>query len=180
MMLAMGLELFVKIYVAINYNQLQDAKRLYQETVKKPFRFEHCWDILRNAPKWQNFTKEKQPRSSTATSAVDIAANVKNALAGAGGGDAGTRPPGRKAEKKRKREGGVEEALAIIAEKQDTMVKATNRKVEVLNAMYEAQVVGKSLEGMDELQKEFYILKRNKIMDRLRAEAGATRERQIE
>lgn len=37
--------------------QIQEARRLYYDATKSPFRFDHCWDLLKDEEKWKKREK---------------------------------------------------------------------------------------------------------------------------
>src|SRR5947209_17387004 len=49
------------------YLQISDAKYLYQKTIGTTFSLDHCWDILRDAKKWQDLYTAKKPLKTPKT-----------------------------------------------------------------------------------------------------------------
>lgn len=149
----------------LSFPKIQNAKHLYLTTVNVTFSLDHCWDILKDAKKWQDFCAMKQPSRTpkglrTLTDETDVAM----------GEEGRGRPIGRKAakeENKRKRER-LEEVLQKVVEHGDLVVKEICRKNETLDRAVDESIMSKDTSGMDKDQKEFYSLQRKMVMAKWR------------
>ena len=85
--------------------QIIKAKEAYLKVQAVPFKFDHCWNILRHQPKWLELVAKPQKpqmiRRSTATSSPSTLESIhlgEDEVSHASSVDL-ERPPGRKAEK---------------------------------------------------------------------------------
>ena len=89
--------------------QIANAKLLYQELNKGKFHFENCWNILRLQPKWKEDSQKKKPikkKYKSPTPMLDNQVNFEDDNIMSFDFVDILRPPGRKAEKDRKKRKG--------------------------------------------------------------------------
>ncbi|KAL6547359.1 hypothetical protein OROMI_023080 [Orobanche minor] len=86
-------------------DNIQAARKMYSSIMKGPFKFDHCWDLLKNEPKWKHSdqstaVKRKLPGSSrrVTAEAVNVVETDEPSKV-----DNNERPIGRKLAKERKR-----------------------------------------------------------------------------
>jgi len=152
----------------LSHPKIQSAKRLYLTTVKSAFSLDHCWDILKDAKKWEDFCAVKRPlKTPKGSKPLTVGTDDDSAATGE---EERVRPMGRKVAKegnKRKREG-LEEALQRVVENGDLVAKEIRRKTETLDRAVDESIMSKDTSGMDEDQKEFYRLQRRMVLAKWR------------
>ncbi|KAF5473441.1 hypothetical protein F2P56_010052 [Juglans regia] len=148
-------------------DKFDKAKVMYQSLEKTTFQFEHCWQLLKDQPKWnQRCTKDGTKRRSTMSPTYSRTSSMAtNSPIDSVGGTEGEnmetndvidldRPIGRKAEKgKRKAQGRASEELVELSKKRYTLLEESRAQ-----------------------EKEFFRLKAEKMAYEREMEENKTRQ----
>ncbi|KAG9152074.1 hypothetical protein Leryth_021212 [Lithospermum erythrorhizon] len=90
-------------------DNIQDARKMYNSIEKQPFRFDHCWDLLKNEQKWldREATIVSCKRKSTMSRSLPalVSEDATDELMASSNENNNERPIGRKAAKEGKKSG---------------------------------------------------------------------------
>ncbi|KAF5198131.1 hypothetical protein FRX31_012282 [Thalictrum thalictroides] len=103
-------------------DMIKQARRMYKELGDQPFRYEHCWEIMKNNPKWcsQQLTKsgiskkQKLVDGSFVDNSLPNGDNVINLDTEINNSNGVTRPDGRKATKEMKKRAVIEKGVVDV------------------------------------------------------------------
>lgn len=150
-----------------------DSLELYRSTHKSRFSSISVWTILRHAPKWQDILQEarrqkgKNKRPADGPAVIELEPEEESRASSRAISPV-DRPIGRKRAKKIVAGGqGESETREAIAGSMEQLVAESKRNNDVLQAVYEEQIMSRSLEGMSENQRRYYLLQQERILQEL-------------
>ncbi|KAG6636333.1 hypothetical protein CIPAW_11G104100 [Carya illinoinensis] len=132
---------------ATKLDKIDKTKILYRETLKTNFTLYHCWNLLRNQPKWQTHMetirrRDNVPRSGSTPNSIQLEVPIENVLVEC------ERPPRKKSEKERekkrksrKREDKefsdalremTDDRKILLLERKESIIRLENRNSELL------------------------------------------------
>ncbi|RLM98055.1 NAM-like protein [Panicum miliaceum] len=143
-----------------------------EDNKQRKFTLMHCWNILKDKPKWMERRKEigcakKTSNKKQKTMANPTPASVEPAAPDAGGSDAqpDERPDGKKKEKQKLRQGRTIEAVDyLMAKKKEADLEKELKKEEMCNKAFALQ------EERIKLEREKFESEREQEDDRIKLE----------
>src|SRR3954469_3128965 len=142
--------------------QLKQAIDLYVAEIGKPFLYLHCWELLRNDPKWEATVGQKRRRTNTDGSSC---ANEMNFGGNSESSANQDRPLGRKASKDLAKNKGKADSSDTMftqefweekkkiehdkAERHERTLQQHQEQLDLQRLYYEMSVIGKDTTGMN-------------------------------
>ncbi|KAL6535220.1 hypothetical protein OROMI_026594 [Orobanche minor] len=126
-----------------NEDNIQEARRMYLEIMKSPFRFDHCWVLLKDQEKWKkrnqcSGVKRKKFPAPSNNSPPQETINLSEDFDEQNKENYNKRPGGRKAAKEKKKLlGDVSGFTNILLELKDEKQKSRVEKIEKVNLSIE-------------------------------------------
>ena len=185
------------MFILFSNLQIAEACALFKSEDRKNRKFTlmHCWNILKDKPKWMERRKEitcakKTSNKKQKATAISSPASGEPAAPDAGGSDAqpSGRPDGKKKEKKKLRQGRTIEAVEFLMEKkkeadlerelkkdercnkafalQEERIKLEREKFELQRELEEDKIMALYLSTMTYEQQQYYEDHKNKILVR--------------
>ncbi|KAG6629961.1 glutathione S-transferase T3-like [Carya illinoinensis] len=132
---------------ATELDKIDKAKILYRETQKTNFTLDHCWNLLKNQPKWQTHMetvrrRDNVSRSGSTPNSIQLGDPMENVPVEC------ERPPGKKAEKEREKKRKsreredkefsealremTEDRKILMLERKESLMRVENRNAELL------------------------------------------------
>lgn len=164
--------------------QFKEAQELYLAEIGKPFHYDHCWEMLRNNPRWESTLSNNKRRTTRESNSV-----TSDTINLGDNGDSSAnqdRPLGRKASKellkdKEKADGSnlvsiftpefwerKEKHYREKAERQERTLRQHQQQLDLQQAYYEMSIIGRDTSGMSSEEASYYEKLKQEILKRRR------------
>ncbi|KAF6138043.1 hypothetical protein GIB67_042948 [Kingdonia uniflora] len=174
------------------WSRVAVAKRMFLKVHKKAFTLEHCWHIVRNSEKWEDFTKKPvhkivvTPKAATparapaatpaspSTTLVSVKSEIGDSIAVCDPEDTRPKPEKQLRNKKRDQDEAMkrlleqnEAVMAMLVRKEDRSTKREARRDQREQRMEDESIMRIDISDMDDIQKAYYAHRQAEIVAQL-------------